>query len=297
MNKSLLWLYGLLGLLWLFLGSFFSNKYCNCSKAAAVPAVVAPAVGSSEKATKAILIADQEKNFKAGVNDNLLFGLSTCDYETPLTAPLTTVFQQTADYLKKNPNRILNLTGLYLGTEKNECQGAKDLGYGRAEKVKTLLTGMGAPANQIRVLSNQTKVAMYEGKVLGGVLYEFISGETSDVEKRLRMGNITLYFESNKQQIALTADQQKYFDDLKYFISQKPDAKITVHGHTDNRSNLKYNLRLSRKRAEFVRDFMVQNGIPKKNIIAEGKGPNIPVATNDSDEGRAKNRRVEVKIQ
>lgn len=297
MNKSLIWLFAILGLLWLFLGSFFSNKYCNCSKAAAIPAVVAPAIGDNPEASKAILIADAEKSFKATTDDNLLFSPSSCDYLLPVGDELTAVFQSAAKHLKENPQRILVLTGLYRGTESNNCTDAKDLGMGRAEKVKQLLMDMGAPANQIRVMSEKNEVAMFDGNVLGGVRYEFISGDVGEVEKRLRIGNMTLYFDSNARNINLTPEQQKYFDDLKFFIAQKPDAKIVVDGHTDNKSNLKYNLRLSRKRAEFVRDFMVQNGISKKNIVIDGKGPNVPLATNDTEEGRAKNRRVEVKIQ
>ncbi len=292
-----MWLYAILGLLWLLLGSFFSNKYCNCSKAAAVPAVVAPAIGGETGASKAILISDAEKNFKASTNDNLLFPPSSCEYLLPIADELTSVFQSAAKHLKGNSQRILVLTGLYRGTESNNCKDAKDLGFGRADKVKQLLIGMGAPAGQIRVMSEKNEVAMFDDNVLGGVRYEFISGDVGEVEKRLRIGNMTLYFDTNARQINLTPEQQKYFDDLKSYLMQKPGAKIMVDGHTDNKSNLKYNLRLSRKRAEFVRDFMVQNGVPKKNIVIEGKGPNVPIDTNDTEQGRAKNRRVEVKIQ
>ena len=293
MNRPILWLIALLLLLWLIFGFILHRRNCNCGLAA-VPAVVAP-VG--ETSAKSILILDQEKNFKAATNDNLLFATSSCDYETPLSQQLTTVFQQTADYLKQNPQRILILTGLRLGTENNVCTGSRDLGFGRADKVKLLLLGMGAPDAQIRVQSDQREVALHGDKVLGGVQYEFISGDLGDVEKRLRIGNITLHFDSNQKEIFLTSDQQKYFEDLKFFVSQKPEAKISVTGHTDNQSNLAYNNRLSRKRAEFVRDYMVANGIPLDNIVAVGKGPSEPVDSNNTDEGRAKNRRVEVKIQ
>jgi outer membrane protein OmpA-like peptidoglycan-associated protein len=297
MNKPLVLLFGFLAFLWLLLGSFFSNRYCNCSRTASIPAVVTPPVSGTDKPAKTILISDAEKNFKAGTNDNLLFAFSKCDYDAPLAAPLSTVFKDAAAHLKNNPQRLLVLTGLYQGTEANECLGAKDLGFGRADKVKQLLVSLGAPAGQIRVQSDKKDLTLFDGKVMGGVLYEFISGDAGEVEKRLRIGNITLYFDTNKREISLTPEQQKYFEDLKLFLTQKPDAVISVTGHTDDRSNLKYNQRLSRKRAEFVRDFMVQNGIPVKNIKAVGMGPNVPLASNDTEEGRAKNRRVEVKIQ
>ena len=277
--------------------SFFSSKNCNCTgaAAAAVPAVVAPI---KDRPEKTISIADTEMDFKAGTDDNLLFPLNSCEYIQPLSEPLTKVFQDAVTHLNSNANRMLVLTGLYRGNETNECGNSQDLGYGRAEKVKSMLVGMGAPAAQIRTQSLANDVTLYDdNSVLGGVEYEFISSDIGDVEERLRAGNITLYFDTNKRNLSLTAEQQKYFDDLKYFIAQKPDAKISVSGHTDDRGDYKYNKRLSRKRAEFVRDYMVENGIPKKNIVARGFGPDKPLGTNDTKEGREKNRRVEIKIK
>ncbi len=295
MNKlHVLW--GILAALWVFLGSFLSWRNCNCG-GAAIPAVVAPAITDAGGISKSIQIADQEKNFSAGTNDNLLFSPNQCDFDSPISDNLTGVFREAATYLTNNPQRLLVLTGLRLGTETNQCQGATDLGYGRADKVKALLLSLGAPEAQIRVQSGSQDIAMFGEKVLGGVRYEFLSGEVGDVEERLRVGNITLYFDTNERGISLTSEQQQYFDDLKFFISQKPDAKISVTGHTDNAGNLKYNQRLSRKRAEFVADYIMSNGIPAKHLVVKGLGPNEPIETNDTAEGKAKNRRVEVKIQ
>ena len=297
MKNPFLLLLGILLFLWLLLGSFLSSRYCNCSGGAAAAApIVAPALADKGTA-KSILIADGEKNFKAATNDNLLFAKNKCEYETPISDKLNTVFSEAAAHLKNNPQRILVLTGLYLGTEANECSEGKNLGFGRADKVKALLVGMGAPAAQIRTQSDSRDIPLFAGKVMGGVAYEFISGDVGEVEKRLRVGNMTLYFETNERDLTLDLEQQKYFEDLKYYLAQKPDAKIAVTGHTDNKGNEKYNLRLSRKRAEFVRDYMAANGIPSKHVVVQGLGPNQPIDTNDTDPGRAKNRRVEVKIQ
>ncbi len=297
MKNPFLLLLGILLFLWLLLGSFLSSRYCNCGGAAAAAApIVAPAL-SDKSPAKSILIADGEKNFKAATDDNLLFAKNKCDYETPLSNKLNSVFTEAVNHLKNNPQRILVLTGLYLGTEANECGQAKNLGFGRADKVKDLLIGMGAPPEQIRTQSDSKELALYEGKVLGGVAYEFISGDVGEVEKRLRVGNMTLYFETNERNLTLDLEQQKYFEDLKFYLAQKPDAKIAVTGHTDNKGNEKYNMRLSRKRAEFVRDYMAANGIPAKHVVTNGLGPTQPIDSNDTDPGRAKNRRVEVKIQ
>lgn len=75
----------------------------------------------------------------------------------------------------------------------------------------------------------------------------------------------------------------------------KLKAKIT--GHTDNQGNPSYNLKLSKERAEAVASILIEKGISKERIIALGKGDQKPVASNDTEKGRAQNRRVEITIE
>ena len=65
-------------------------------------------------------------------------------------------------------------------------------------------------------------------------------------------------------------------------------------GHTDNKGSRGYNVRLSQKRAESVRDYLVSKGIAADRMVAKGYGPDKPLATNDTEEGRAQNRRTEL---
>jgi len=71
---------------------------------------------------------------------------------------------------------------------------------------------------------------------------------------------------------------------------------IDVIGHTDSMGSEEYNLRLSERRAMAVRDYLVANGIAAEIIDVSGEGELEPVASNDTDEGRAKNRRVEIHV-
>ena len=75
------------------------------------------------------------------------------------------------------------------------------------------------------------------------------------------------------------------------------DQPIVVIGYTDNVGGRDSNLTLSRNRAEAVRDYLVAKGIPKDLLEARGMGPDNPMADNDSVEGRAQNRRVEIVVQ
>jgi OOP family OmpA-OmpF porin len=69
-----------------------------------------------------------------------------------------------------------------------------------------------------------------------------------------------------------------------------------IVGYTDSKGNAKHNLKLSKQRAEAVRDFLIAGGIASNKLRAVGKGAQDPIASNDTEEGRAKNRRVEVVV-
>ncbi|MDO9635542.1 MAG: OmpA family protein [Thiobacillus sp.] len=72
------------------------------------------------------------------------------------------------------------------------------------------------------------------------------------------------------------------------------DGKVEVAGHTDSRGSEAYNMGLSLRRAESVRDYLVTKGIPSDRLVIKGYGESQPVADNATDEGRFQNRRVEL---
>ena len=71
-----------------------------------------------------------------------------------------------------------------------------------------------------------------------------------------------------------------------------PDIHVEVDGYTDNTGSLDYNQQLSQQRADTVRSYLVQQGVPSSSIESKGFGPNEPVASNDTPQGRQQNRRV-----
>ena len=75
-----------------------------------------------------------------------------------------------------------------------------------------------------------------------------------------------------------------------------PTLRMTVEGHTDSVGGDDYNLKLSQRRADSVRDYLVSNGIASANIEAHGMGKDNPVASNDTAAGRQQNRRVEMVV-
>ncbi len=79
-------------------------------------------------------------------------------------------------------------------------------------------------------------------------------------------------------------------------LKRNPDLKVIVAGHTDNMGDPAFNQELSLKRAEAVKAYLIDKGIDSSRLIARGYGDSQPAASNDTQEGRAKNRRVELRI-
>ena len=77
---------------------------------------------------------------------------------------------------------------------------------------------------------------------------------------------------------------------------ENPSYIIEIQGHTDNVGNYQYNIDLSEKRAQAVREYLIEHGVPAERMTAHGYGPDRPLTSNDTQEGRSVNRRVEFKI-
>ena len=94
----------------------------------------------------------------------------------------------------------------------------------------------------------------------------------------------------------LNEEAQKMLSDLCNIITEIPNTKIKIIGHTDNIGEKQYNIILSKNRAAAVGNYLRTAGIETNNITEDGKGYSEPIADNTSEAGRAKNRRVEIFI-
>ena len=75
-----------------------------------------------------------------------------------------------------------------------------------------------------------------------------------------------------------------------------PEINVKIDGHTDNIGTFNYNMKLSKRRAKAVMKYFTSKGVDTKRLTVKGFGLTMPVASNDTKEGRAKNRRVELTI-
>jgi len=116
--------------------------------------------------------------------------------------------------------------------------------------------------------------------------------EEARAGKQIVLNNI--YFETGK--ISLNASSSTDLEKLLQFLKDNPATALEIQGHTDNIGSVALNTKLSLQRATSVVNYLVSKGINKVRLLAKGFGPSVQVALNNTKEGRAKNRRVEMKV-
>jgi outer membrane protein OmpA-like peptidoglycan-associated protein len=95
---------------------------------------------------------------------------------------------------------------------------------------------------------------------------------------------------------ALRAESRKNLDNLASSLNNFGDSKLLLVGHTDAQGTETYNLELSRRRSASVARYLETHGVSESRVQTAGRGESEPIASNDSETGRQKNRRVEVAI-
>lgn len=152
--------------------------------------------------------------------------------------------------------------------------------------------------------STNTSTTMIEKAAPTAATSSLTEGTTDNVitaattiEERLKANSLSLYFDANSEELILDEKQNRYLQDLYTYTNENEDAMILVAGHTDSTGDADKNLVISRKRADFVRNYLIGNGVRSEQVEAVGIGDEEPIATNDTEEGRAINRRVEIIIK
>jgi len=113
-----------------------------------------------------------------------------------------------------------------------------------------------------------------------------------ELNKPITLNNI--YFETGKSELLELSFVE--LNTLFNILKSNPNMIIQISGYTDNIGNEQYNLVLSEKRANAVKEYLSGRGIDKNRIIAKGYGSSSPKVSNDTEEGRAQNRRVEFTV-
>ena len=287
---------------WMGVGSYFLA--CDdCNKSAVVPVtntetIAAPPVKVAKELPSVFNIADGTR-FTTGSSEHYTFGRA--GFDPNITDPTKAAFTKVAEYMKNNPNRLLMLTGRYTSAEQSTYSGdAANLGIARANSIKEYLVGKGVDGERVSTNGFEEYILNYNSndRLPEGVLFRFNgSDELDGLGDRLRATPLNAQFDSGSDNISLNSTLKNYFADLKFYTDKVPDAKVSVTGHTDSDGRRSGNVALGLRRAKLIKDFMIKQGInPSVITKPTSQGPDAPIADNNTDEGKAANRRVEIRV-
>jgi OOP family OmpA-OmpF porin len=130
----------------------------------------------------------------------------------------------------------------------------------------------------------------------GGFYYNLVSFLKNSADTAVPR---TFVFEDLNFQFAttnLTPESKKTVDDLVIILKAYPSSVVRLEGHTDNVGDAATNLKLSQDRASTIKNLLVSGGIDAARLSTDGFGQDRPIDTNDTEGGRAKNRRTELVV-
>lgn len=131
-------------------------------------------------------------------------------------------------------------------------------------------------------------------KVAPVVAAPVVAAAAAPVARLLKPLNV--YFQSGQNTIIENDDLRNYLSELKKYTTSNSNARVTITGHTDSQGNAARNTQLGQERADFIRNYLAQKGFNNGIFTTSSKGPNAPIANNGTPEGRAENRRVEIRL-
>ena len=185
----------------------------------------------------------------------------------------------------------LKIIGQYYRDEDNSSV-FPNLGYARANQIKLLFRDL--PSNRFEL-----DYAVLRGDTAGQAPHPFSASVLRRVVKNASIreigGKVIINFPYASDELIIEPEVEAYLDDLVAQLKHTSE-RVLVVGHTDNSASMRRNLSLGWMRANAIRSLLLRKGLPANRIITESKGEAYPIASNATEEGRIKNRRVEVTI-
>lgn len=206
------------------------------------------------------------------------------------------------------------ILSLVLGTVLTGCESVKNTNNTQRGAAIGVAAGAilgGVLGNNLGKGGNTAVGAVIGGVVggtVGGVIGNKMDKQAREIEQALPgaevnrveegivmvLGENSVNFETSKS--ILTPIAKANLDKIVPVFQSYADTDIVIYGYTDSTGRLEFNQKLSEDRAASVRSYLISKGLNASRFKTKGMGPNDPIATNDTPEGRSKNRRVEFTI-
>jgi len=303
MSKKAIYLLGILATL--IIGCFLYHIFCCTSCDASCSKKDNTVILSSDSTvlhpTYPFALKGQGIHFNTQDNFNFLKNdfkkLLPVDDSIPLGAA------SLKSFLESSP-ALLKINGFALQDEVNSSI-FPNLGYARANDVKNYFVSQGIPSAKIEINGAiSDDLTIQNGTLLGPITFDLIepTPETKPetdwqaVKNQLNTNPLKLYFNTGQTEILLSETDRLKIADMIRYIDHVENAKLDVVGYTDNVGNRETNIHIGQQRADFAKNYFIQNGVAPDKINSNSKGPDDPLQSNATKEGQAKNRRTVITI-
>ena len=214
--------------------------------------------------------------------------LSSADVMIPSTTQ--GIYDSISNYLFKTPGRQVVIKSYYSGTEENNSD-YDNLGLARAEVIRAGLLSRGINTDLIKTESYEKNLDFKDGESAGAI-------EISITEiEAIAPGEFVLHFAFDKSDYIKVDQFESFATKVLEYLQNQQDKNLLITGHTDNIGSSQYNMDIGFSRARNIEKFFVERGLSKGNIVVSSSGENEPVADNDTETGRAANRRAVLTVK
>jgi outer membrane protein OmpA-like peptidoglycan-associated protein len=192
--------------------------------------------------------------------------------------------------------------GTILGEYQGWCEGNYEYGNDINSGAIPWANGCTNWSTTLKMAKDTKEVWLFVSKTDEG--YNMVIAEKESMKQDIQAnemfdtlnkeGSIALYINFETGKADIKPESQKIVDQIVKMMKDKPNLKISIEGHTDNSGNAQFNQTLPENRAKSVMNAIIAKGIDKNRLSSKGWGQTKPIADNKTEEGRAKNRRVEI---
>lgn len=190
--------------------------------------------------------------------------------------------------------KVLRITGDYYSDEENNTS-FPNLGKARAEEVKKLFSGKVDPG-RIETVGRLTKIGLVKARSNPFDGWKNISWVVNNDFVKEVDGKALIYFPTNSAKEIKNKEILDYLNQLAEQLIAKKDQNVRITGHTDSDGDKGANYKLGLRRAKKIKAKLVAKGVDASRIHATSKGEEMPISSNETNEGKQENRRVEIKV-
>ena len=303
MTKKTTYLIGIL--ITILLGTYFYMTCCSSCGTNMEEELIDEPIVETETPPKATSypFSFNDGDYAYNVNDNFNFNMSSSTILLPLSQNVENGIDGLKSFLLENTGKVFNITGYYTDDEANKS-AFPNLGLARANAVKNYLVNKGIPSHSLNIMGElKGDMIRTTDNVFQGPIGYSLSGEKADLQDELKAlydkikaDPLVLYFETGEAEINLSTEQRQKIADISRYLDKVDGATCNAIGHTDSQGSRTTNIKLGQDRADFAKQYLISNGIADVKIKTSSQGPDSPIASNTTDEGRSQNRRTVVTL-